>query len=61
MTVVKTRILNGQFILLLWKIINIEENLTIQGLFEHIIDQYIPWLKEEILKKIEICCSETKE
>ena len=61
MTVAKTRILNGQITLLSWKIINVKENLTIQDLFEHIVDQYIPQLKEEILEKIEVRCSETKE
>ena len=48
MTVAKTRILNGRITLFPWKIINVEENLTIQVLFEYIIDQYILWLKEKI-------------
>ena len=61
MTIVKTRILNGHTTLFPWKIINVKENLTIQGLFEHIVDQYVPRLKEEILEKIEVRCSETKE
>src|SRR3954468_19994312 len=61
MTVAKTRILNGHIILLSWKIINIKENLTIQGLFEYTVDQYVPKLKEKILAKIEVRCSGTKE
>ena len=61
MTVAKTRILNGQITLFPWKIINVKENLTIQGLFEHIVNQYVPQLKEKILEKIEIHCLETKE
>src|SRR5436309_15189198 len=61
MTIAKTRILNGHTTLFPWKIINVKENLTIQGLFEHIVDQYVPRLKEEILEKIEVRCSETKE
>ena len=61
MTVAKTRILNGQITLFSWKIINVKENLTIQGLFEHIVDQYVPQLKEEILEKIEVHCSKIKE
>ncbi|RIA93734.1 hypothetical protein C1645_819029 [Glomus cerebriforme] len=61
MTVAKTRILNGHITLFSWKIINVKESLTIQGLFEHIVDQYILQLKEEILENIEVRCSETKE
>ncbi|GBC01660.1 hypothetical protein RclHR1_04280017 [Rhizophagus clarus] len=61
MTVAKIRILNGHVTLFPWKIINVKENLTIQGLFEHIVDQYVPQLKEEILEKIEVRCSEAKE
>ncbi|RIA85757.1 hypothetical protein C1645_741319 [Glomus cerebriforme] len=61
MTVAKTRILNGYITLFPWKIINVKESLTIQDLFEHIVDQYVPQLKEEILENIEVRCSETKE
>ncbi|GET01947.1 uncharacterized protein LOC111130598 [Rhizophagus clarus] len=61
MTVAKIRILNGHVTLFPWKIINVKENLTIQGLFEHIVDQYVLRLKEEILEKIKVRCSEAKE
>ncbi|CAI2186739.1 953_t:CDS:2 [Funneliformis geosporum] len=43
------------------EIINVEENLTIQGLFDHIIDQYVSQLKDKILKSIEVHCSISKE
>jgi len=61
MPVAKARILRGHFTLFQWKIIKIEENSTIQGLFKYIIDQYVPQLKDEMLEKIEVHCSESKE
>ncbi|CAI2177235.1 19705_t:CDS:1, partial [Funneliformis geosporum] len=61
MTVTKTRILSGHVTLLLWKIISIKESLTVQDLFEYIVNQYVSQLKEEILETIEVHCSETKE
>ncbi|GBB90339.1 hypothetical protein RclHR1_17260005 [Rhizophagus clarus] len=61
MPVAKVRILCSNTTLFVWKIINIEEKLTIQGLFEYIVDRYVPWLKEEILEKIEARCSKIKE
>ncbi|GES77337.1 hypothetical protein GLOIN_2v1718314 [Rhizophagus clarus] len=58
MPVAKAKILCSNTTLFPWKIINIEEKLIIQGLFEYIFDQYIPWLKKEILlEKIEACFS----
>ncbi|PKK57493.1 hypothetical protein RhiirC2_825681, partial [Rhizophagus irregularis] len=61
MPAAKARILCGNTTLFPWKIISIEEKLTIQGLFEYIVDQYIPRLKEEVLEKIEARCSKVKE
>jgi hypothetical protein len=61
MPVAKARILHGYTALFPWKIINIEEKLTVQGLFEYIVDQYVPQLKDTILEKIKVCCSKTKE
>ncbi len=61
MTVAKTRILSRYTTLLPWKIINIKESLTVQGLFKYIVNQYVPQLKKEILEKIEVYCLETKE
>jgi hypothetical protein len=61
MPAAKARILHGHITLFLWKIINIEEKLTIQDLFDHIVDHYVPQLKEKVIEKIIVCCSILKE
>lgn len=61
MPAAKARILHGHITLFSWKIINVEEKLTVQGLFDHIVDHYVPQLKEKILKSIKVRCSISKE
>jgi hypothetical protein len=61
MTIAKVRVVQGIETLLAWRGINIQSGKTIKELFEHVVEQYIPKLYDEVLESIITRSSSQKE